>query len=308
MTTASTPIALLGEALLDVFPDREVIGGAPFNVARNLAALGAAPTMITRVGTDSRGEAIATEFGRFGLDARGLQRDPTRPTGTVTVHMSGTQHRFEIPPDQAWDHIDPLEAVQRVAALRPGIVYFGTLAQRSPRSREALRDALTATEAVRFLDLNLRDGPDNRSLAEASLALAHQVKVNDDELVQLLRWFGAAGTADAAWGSAAWHAAVAALMAHFELRRLVVTRGPLGWTCVDTRAGVLAGASPRVEVRDTVGAGDAFSSVLLLGAASGWPLFTTLDRAAAFAAEVCTLQGAVQADHPMYRRSREAWL
>lgn len=306
-SAALPPIGLLGEALIDVFPDREVIGGAPFNVARNLAALGAAPRMVTRVGRDRRGDAIATEFERFGLDAGGLQRDPLHATGTVTVHMSGTHHRFEIHDDQAWDHLDARQAAQCLAEVRPAIVYFGTLAQRSPISRTAIREALAATDAVRFLDLNLRDGPDNRALAEASLTLADLVKVNDEELVQLLQWFGAPGAHAAAWDGAAWHVATGALMARFNVRRLVITRGAQGWTCLDAAAGALTGASPPVVVRDTVGAGDAFASVLLLGEASGWPLAVTLERAAGFAAQVCTLQGAAQAGDPLYARSRASW-
>lgn len=307
--SSATPsaIGLLGEALIDVFPDREVIGGAPFNVARNLAALGASARMITRVGTDGRGDAVAAEFARFGLDTAGLQRDPARPTGTVTVHMSGTHHRFEIHDDQAWDHLDARQAVQRLAEVRPAIVYFGTLAQRSPASRTAIREALAATDAVRFLDLNLRDGPDNRALADASLALADQVKVNDEELVQLLRWFGAPGAHEAAWDSAAWHVATGALMARFGLRRLVITRGAQGWTCLDAAAGLLTGVSPPVVVRDTVGAGDAFASVLLLGEANAWPLGVTLERAAVFAAQVCTLQGAARAGDPLYASTRASW-
>lgn len=307
MTATNAPIALLGEALTDVFPDRDVIGGAPFNVARNLAALGAHPLMFTRVGTDVRGDAIAAEFDRFGMDTRALQRDAERPTGTVTVHMDGTHHRFEIHTDQAWDRLDATEAVSVLRDAGPALVYFGTLAQRDPRSREAIRAAVAATAAPRVLDLNLRDGPDNRLLADESLALAQIVKVNDDELDQLLRWFGGFTDTVPTWGSADWHGAVQALMARYALKRLVITRGAQGWTCFDSTAGVLSGASPKVTVRDTVGAGDAFASVLLLGETRGWPLATTLERAATFAAAVCTLQGAVEVGHPMYAEMKAKW-
>jgi len=303
--TASSSIALLGEALFDVFPDRDVIGGAPFNVARNLAALGARPLMVTRIGDDPRGDAVTAEFARFGMDTAGLQRDLERPTGAVTVHMDGTHHRFEIQPDAAWDRLDPAATRAAVVAAAPSIVYFGTLAQREPRSRDAMRAALDATDATRFLDLNLRAGPDNRTLSDESLARAQLVKVNDDELAQLLVWFGD-GPAPT-WGSGAWHAAVERLIARYLLRRLVVTRGEKGWIAFDTAVGVLSGASPRVTVRDTVGAGDAFASVLLLGEASGWPLAATLERAAGFASAVCTLQGAVSDDHGFYERLRAEW-
>ncbi len=310
--TASTPtlprIAVLGEALFDRFPGRDVIGGAPFNVARNLAALGADPLMVTRVGSDALGDEIAAEYGRFGLDPSGLQRDPQLPTGTVDVRMQGTAHRFEIVEGSAWDALDPMATVAAVRAAAPAIVYFGTLAQRSERSREAIRAAVGATPATRFLDLNLRDGPDNRALAEASLRLAHRLKVNDDELARLLDWFVPVADGAAAWGGAAHRRAVEALAALHGIDRLVITRGGDGWACLEPHgAGWLEGRAPAVDVVDTVGAGDAFASVLLLGDLHGWPLAATLERAAAFASSVCGIRGAVDTGSDIYRAARASW-
>ena len=136
---------------------------------RLLALLGAASVMITRIGTDPLGDMVAADFVRFGLDPRGLQRDPARATGTVAVHMSGTQHRFEIGADSARDHLDAAEAVRVVRESAPVVAYFGTLAQRHAVSRGAIRAALAASDALSFLDLNLRDGADNRALTDDSL-------------------------------------------------------------------------------------------------------------------------------------------
>jgi fructokinase len=308
MEAKSTTVTVLGEALIDRFPDRDVIGGAPFNVARNLALLGAAPVMITRIGDDALGATIEADFARFKLDARGLQRDPTRPTGTVTVHMQGTHHRFEIGADAAWDHLDGEEAVQVVRASRPRITYFGTLAQRSSESRVAIGKALDAADALAFLDLNLRDGPDNRALSAASLTRARVVKVNDDELDQLLEWFVRPGEGALPWGEGAHRDAVAELVARFGLERLVVTRGPKGWACIEGgRRDWLQGSAAPVQVRDTVGAGDAFASILLLGELNDWPLHTTLERAARFASSVCGIDGAVDPASDIYAGARAAW-
>ena len=200
MAEHTPPIVLFGEALIDRFPDGDVIGGAPFNVARNLSLLGGTPILITRIGADAWGAAIAADFERFGMDTRGLQHDPVHPTGTVAVHMQGTSHRFEIGLDVAWDHLDRETAVRVVRESAPALCYFGTLAQRAPTSRAAMREALSASGASAFLDLNLRDGPDNRALAETSLHVAASVKVNDDELAQLLAWFGPAAAPSLSWG------------------------------------------------------------------------------------------------------------
>ena len=138
MTEPNPPrVAVIGEALIDRFPDADVIGGAPFNVARNLALLGAAPVMITRIGADALGDTIAADFARLQMDTCGLQRDPAHATGTVAIHMSGTQHTFEIDADAAWDHLDANEAAQVIRASAPAVVYFGTLAQRGAVSRAA---------------------------------------------------------------------------------------------------------------------------------------------------------------------------
>lgn len=293
-------VAVLGEALIDRFADADVIGGAPFNVARNLALLGAAPVMITRVGNDPLGDMIAADFGRFGMDSRGLQRDAARATGTVTVHMIGTQHRFEIGTDSAWDHIDAAEAVRVARESAPAVAYFGTLAQRSAVSRDAIRSALSASDALPFLDLNLRDGPDNRALAEDSLERARLVKVAEDELEQLLTWFMPPGRQVRG-------TAIETLLQRFDLQRLTITRGAEGWACLDAHQGWLEGVATPTTVRDTVGAGDAFAAVLLLGELGGWPLRTTLQRASAHASAVCGISGAVDAGSSIYAHARAAW-
>ena len=300
-------VAVLGEALIDRFPDADVIGGAPFNVARNLALLGASPVMITRIGADALGETIVADFARYGMDRRGLQRDPARATGTVAVKMSGTQHTFEIGADSAWDHLDADAAVRAVRDSAPAVTYFGTLAQRGAVSRAAIHAALGASDAVPFLDLNLRDGPDNRALAEDSLQRARLVKVNDDELDQLIAWFVPQAQPAPRWGDPALRAAVEALAQRFDLRRVTITRGGDGWACLDDAQGWLEGTSPAVTVRDTVGAGDAFASVLLLGELRAWPLRTTLQRAAEHATAVCGIAGAVDPASGIYAAAVAAW-
>ena len=306
---ADTPrrVAVIGEALIDRFPDGDVIGGAPFNVARNLALLGVAPLMITRIGGDPLGATIVDDFARHGMAIEGLQQDPQRPTGTVTVHMTGTHHTFEIGADSAWDHLDAARAVRDVQALAPGVVYFGTLAQRGPVSRAAVQAVLGATNAVPFLDLNLRDGPDNRTLAEDSLTRAALVKINDDELDRLVDWFVDPGAPAMAWGAPGQREAAETLVRRFGLQRMTITRGAAGWACVDGAGQWLEGRAAPVSVRDTVGAGDAFASVLLLGELHGWPLLATLQRAGEYASSVCGIAGAVDPHSGIYAAARSAW-
>lgn len=301
-------IVVFGEALVDQFPGLSVLGGAPFNVARNLAAFGLRPVLVSRVGRDALGEQIRRECDHFGVDTQSLQTDLDHPTGVVNVHMKETRHEFEILENQAWDHLDETQAVQAIVTHQPQLVYFGTLGQRSTISRKAIQSALlSTTEAVHFLDLNLRAGNDNQTLSADSLVRADIVKVNDDELLQLLQWFVQPIVPAPERGSASERSAAQKLMAQFELQRLIVTRGPDGWTCFEKNGEVLEGRSRSVAVKDTVGAGDAFSSVVIFGHLSGWPLALSLQRAADFASEVCSLRGAIDTTWALYASTLDHW-
>jgi fructokinase len=142
----SERVLVFGEALLDDFGDQQVVGGAPFNVARNLAALGLPALMVTRVGNDSYGDRVRDGFVRFGMSTEGLQHGP-QPTGRVLVERDGNGgHRFHILAEQAYDHIEAAAAVDVMRAFSPDTVYFGTLVQRSTRcwtARARLNISLT---------------------------------------------------------------------------------------------------------------------------------------------------------------------
>jgi fructokinase len=297
----SSRILVLGEALIDVFPDREVIGGAPLNVARNLAALGAHPLFVSRVGAGPAGEAVLGQMRELGMAVHGVQRDRDHFTGRVQVDLVDGQPQYRIEEDAAWDFLDTGSAISVVRAARPSLACFGTLGQRSPGSRAAIRACLSASPAQRLLDLNLRGADDDRTLCAESLELADVLKLNDAELARLVAWFAP---------QLAGHESAAAfqLMADFLLLRIVVTRGANGWSCYEAAGRrVLEGPSPQVTVVDTVGAGDAFSAVMLLGEMRGWSLETLLLRAAEFAARVCTLRGAFDAASPIYADAIARW-
>lgn len=149
-------VVLFGEILADIFPDRSVLGGAPFNVARHLKAFGRNPVLLTRVGDDELGRNVLDTMKRSGMAAGGVQSDKIHPTGQVKVHLENSDHRFEILPAQAYDFINSAVARMVRLPLTPALVYFGTLAQRHDISRRALATLLRSTAAAKFLDINLR--------------------------------------------------------------------------------------------------------------------------------------------------------
>jgi fructokinase len=302
-------VLVLGEALVDLFESGPEAGGAPFNVARSLAALQVPVTCITRIGDSDRWADLLLKSAQdFGLSTEGIQRDALHPTGTVQVVQKGAAHTFRIAEDVAWDYLDAAQAQSVLTTTQPhAFVYFGTLAQRHIVSKNTIREAIRTSSAVRYLDLNLREGPDNRRLAEESLALADWVKVNDEELLQLLAWQGGAAMWSEGWQSPAFNAGVARLMDQYELQRLVVTRGQQGYASFNSH-GACDAEGPGLVVPaivDTVGAGDGFSAMLLACQVAGRTLPWSLALANEYAAAVCGHRGPLAHDLQNYAAWRK---
>jgi fructokinase len=297
-------VVVFGEALVDDFTSEQIVGGAPFNVARHLAAFMSQPLMITRLGNDRNGAAVLAEFERFAMSQQGVQVDRMEETGRVVVERGPNGHRFVIPPRQAYDFIDSTAAVKAVQGAAPSVVYFGTLAQRQQRSRDALHAVLGATPATRFMDINLRPGQAGKERVTASLHAADIVKLNEEELQSLFDWYlGIAPSTPLAKEEVRGYCAE--LVRMFELEALLLTLGHRGSVYFSADGQMLQTRDNPAPpyVIDTVGAGDAFSAIFLLGRERGWGLETTLARANAFAGAICTIPGAVPGDLAFY----DAW-
>jgi fructokinase len=287
-------IVVFGEVLFDLFPDgSQVLGGAPFNVAWNLKGLGVEPLFISRVGSDSLGDRIREGMTRWGLDTAGLQFDPSRPTGTVEVRLEHGEPRFDIVADRAYDYID-WKTVPPVA--RRQLLYHGSLALRGVTSRSTLKRFIARHEPSIFLDVNLRSPWWEKERIYSLLRAAQEVKLNEDELTALV-------PAEEKLDKRALH-----LLSHSAIEALYVTRGSRGAVAFEVD-GQRTQVQPDMvtPVVDTVGAGDAFSAVLILGRTRRWPLATTLRRAQDFAAAVVGLRGATTLDRAFYDRFCEAW-
>lgn len=292
-------VIAFGETLVDQFRDRNVLGGAPFNVACHLGALGAHPVLVTRAGKDALGDQLVQAMSERGLDLRGVQRDPARPTGRVKVTETVRGHAFDILSDQAYDHIHASLARMVGLSLHPQMVYFGTLSQRGD-SRRALRELLGTVDACAFLDVNLRDPWVDADTLRWSLQQARVAKLNEDELDRIGDLFALDGATP--------QARAAVLLSGFELQRVVVTRGPAGAWTLDAAGRIESvDGMPLEQVVDTVGAGDGFSAVFMLGMLQGWSLADQLARADAFARALCGIRGAVPASQDFYRPFIRDW-
>ncbi len=286
---------IFGEALFDTFPDgTAVLGGAPFNVAWHLQGFGLTPLFISRVGSDARAEQVLDAMTGWGMDLAGVQRDSTRPTGVVQIQLQGKGHSFDIVPDQAYDHIDADAALGHIGD-DSALLYHGSLIARAPGSRQAL-ERLRAAGLPTFVDINLRAPWWDEQSVKVILQGARWVKLNDEELVVL-----SGGTRTDQIGVAQ------SMRAHYGLAMLVVTRGA-GGAFITTADDLMQGSPVTVDVLvDTVGAGDAFSSVVILGLIHDWPLGQTLQRALEFAAAICRIRGATTTDRNLYSSHLQRW-
>lgn len=287
MAEGSMRPLIVGEVLFDVMPDgNRVLGGAPFNVAWHLEAFGLRPLLITRVGVDETGDEVLTAMASWGMDTSGVQRDDAHPTGRVQVELEGGEPTFQILPNQAYDHLDRDQALELVTGEAYSLMYHGSLISRGKASRSALDGLKGRTGLPVFVDVNLRDPWWNHEDVVASVRQATSVKLNETELDLL------AGASDAETAKV--------FRADHELDVVIITRGGRGAVVVDG-GGVIEATPPgEVEVVDTVGAGDAFSAVFILGLALDWATAKTLDRALEFAAAVCTVRGATVMDRGFY--------
>lgn len=274
-----------GEVLWDVFPGERLPGGAPFNVACHARALGCRADLVSRVGKDEEGEALTRFLRRRGVGTAGLQQDPVHPTGRVTVSLGkGGSPRYSFRQDTAWDHLAWKPSLQKLALAADGVC-FGSLAQRGPVSRATLQRFIAATrpDCWRLFDVNLRRNFYSRRTLEQSLERASVLKLNGDELEVFRRLFRLGGGGDAA--------CLRLLAERFGLKVVALTQGGRGCMVWDGKS-MLREPAARVRVVDSVGAGDAFTAVLLAGLCLQHPLATVLRRAARVAGYVCSQRGA----------------
>ncbi|MBN1930421.1 MAG: carbohydrate kinase [Desulfobacterales bacterium] len=281
-------VFIFGEVLFDCFPTGEqVLGGAPFNVAWHLQALGAQPQFISRVGDDELGKIILNAMNKWGMNTSKIQVDPMHRTGRVEVKIIKNEPYYNITPDCAYDFID-FDEINNLSA--GGILYHGTLGVRHKVSRKAFMQLSQNPDLSIFLDVNLRSPWWQKEEVYYWLENARWVKLNEDEL----RLLGST--------SADIEHEMSKFQSRFHLEQVILTRGEKG-AMVCTNEGQIHNVIPEQieQLVDTVGAGDAFSAIYIKGLISDWSLSKTLYVAQQFAAKVIGLRGAISTDPFFYQ-------
>ena len=276
----------MGEALWDVLPEGKKIGGAPANFAYHVSQFGLPSCVVSAVGDDALGKEIIENFTSKGLTHQ-IDTVPY-PTGTVQVEIDQAGiPQYEIKENVAWDNI-PYTAMLEQLAEKTKAVCFGSLAQRNIVSRNTINRFLDAIPAENnpliVFDVNLRQGFYNKDILCNSMKRCNILKINDEELVTVSRMFGYPGIdlQDKCW----------ILLGKYNLQMLILTCGING-SYVFTPGNVSFQPTPKVEVADTVGAGDSFTAAFISNILKGRHVAEAHQCAVRTSAYVCTKKGAM---------------
>ena len=275
----------LGEALWDVLPEGKKLGGAPANFAYHAGQFGLDTIAISALGEDALAEETIEALKEHNLNYL-MPRVPY-PTGTVQVTLAeGGIPTYEIKEGVAWDNIPYTNEMADIAKSARAVC-FGSLAQRNSVSRENIRKFLADTPAdcLKICDINLRQQFYSKEVLEDSFQLCNILKINDEELVVVNRMFGYDGLD--------MRQTCEKMVQDYSLKMLVLTCGTNG-SYVFTDDGLTSFQdTPKVEVADTVGAGDSFTGSFCACIINGKPVQQAHKTAVAVSAFVCTQNGAM---------------
>ncbi len=274
----------IGELLWDVFPEGKQLGGAPFNFAYHVSQLGFDAVAVSALGTDALGDEIDALLEEKKV--KSLVNRVQFPTGTVQVELDANGvPAYEITKNVAWDNIPWSDKLHEMARQTKAVC-FGTLAQRDRVSRESINlflDTMSGTNTYKIFDINLRQDFYDREIIENSLKKSNVLKLNDEELISLAKVFG--------YSLHDTETDCRRIMKDFDLEILILTCGTNG-SYVFSAGETSFLETPKVNVADTVGAGDSFTAVFCASILDGKSIRMAHKSAVGISAFVCTQKGA----------------
>ena len=274
----------LGEILWDCLPEGKKLGGAPANFAFHARLFGADAIAISAIGKDELGDEILRELDEKGL--KYLLPRVEQETGTVQVTLDSEGiPSYEIKTGVAWDNIPFLPEIKHIAE-ECSCVCFGSLAQRSEVSRNTIREFLrhTSKDCLKIFDINLRQQFYTKELIHDNMLACNVLKINDEELDVVAKLFG--------FSDLSVEDKCLRLLKEYRLDMLVLTCGVHGsYVFTSDQQSFLA--TPKVEVADTVGAGDSFTGTFAASLLAGRSIREAHQLAVEVSAFICTQKGAM---------------
>jgi fructokinase len=276
-------VAGIGELLWDVLPSGKQLGGAPCNFAFHAMQAGCDCFAVSAIGKDELGIELKDNLHELGLSNQYVQENEF-PTSTVTVKLDKNgSPDFTIHENVAWDYIRWNNGMEKLAK-EVDAVCFGSLAQRNSESERSIKSFIQTTkpECLKVFDINLRQHNYSKDIILNSLALSDVLKLNEDELNVVAGYLGFNGNPELQLNQ---------ILSHLKLKYIVYTLGSKGSIIISSEETSYAHA-PKVQVADTVGAGDSFTAIFITGILRGIPLKEVHKKATEISAYVCTQKGA----------------
>lgn len=289
-------ITSIGEILFDIYEDKKAIGGAPFNFIYHVINLTGKGNFISRVGNDELGRELMKFLEEKKVKAH-IQVDKIHPTGTAKANLNESTKlpKWEISADSSFDFIEPDVEASRIIQKHTDCLYFGILAQRENHSRKTIQ-SLFGKGIKYFCDLNIRQNFYSKEVIERSLAASNVVKMNIEELKLLNELlasesFGLISSAEK-------------IKLKYKIDLLCVTLGEEGAVLFKDNEVNSYKSRSTVKLIDTVGAGDAYASILCIGYLLDWKLQKINEAANDFAGEIVKIKGALPVGYEIYNKFR----
>lgn len=274
----------LGEVLWDMLPEGRKIGGAPVNFAYHAGQFGIDTMAVSAIGNDKLGEDTIAEMN--GKHLNHIFPSVPYPTGSVQVSLDEKGvPAYDIKENVAWDNIPFTNEIESIARSCRAVC-FGSLAQRNAVSRNTIRKFIESTPSgcIRIFDINLRQNFYTSNVIHDSLELCNILKINDEEIMLVSRMFN--------YDSSNIENVCRTIMEDFSLEMVILTCGTKG-SYIFTKGGVSFMPTPKVNVADTVGAGDSFTGSFCAAILRGLPVAEAHKKAVEVSAYVCTQNGAM---------------
>ncbi len=274
----------LGEVLWDMLPEGRKIGGAPVNFAYHAGQFGIDTMAVSAIGNDKLGEDTIAEMN--GKHLNHIFPSVPYPTGSVQVSLDEKGvPAYDIKENVAWDNIPFTNEIESVARSCRAVC-FGSLAQRNAVSRNTIRKFIESTPSgcIRIFDINLRQNFYTSNVIRDSLELCNILKINDEEIMLVSRMFN--------YDSSNIENVCRTIMEDFSLEMVILTCGTKG-SYIFTKGGVSFMPTPKVNVADTVGAGDSFTGSFCAAILRGQTVAEAHKKAVEVSAYVCTQNGAM---------------
>jgi len=273
----------IGEILWDILPSGKVLGGAPANFVYHVQELGESSVVVSCVGNDELGQEIISSLESMDMSTEFLYVDKKHSTGvsSVKVNKAGTPS-YLIKEGVAWDYI-PASPLLCELASKSAAVCFGTAAQRSELSRMTIQQflGLMGQETIRVFDINLRQNFYSQDMIKTSLSLANVLKLNLNELSVLKKLLRLNGEEKKILNE---------LSREYSLHLIALTKGSAG-SILFKEGKISKHEGYRINVEDSVGAGDAFVAAIVTGLLRGYELDDLHKKANRVASYTCSKKG-----------------